>query len=117
MRLPRTRRRATRRMSVGAKRTPSSSATTRKPTALTRISATDPGDTVPVCATAVTVARMTRPSTSSMIAAPSTTRAAGCWSRSRSASTRAVIPTLVAVSVAPTKIAAVVEKPHHAAKR
>ena len=60
-------------------------------------------------ATPVTTLRMTRPSTSSMTAAPMMMRASGVLIRPRSASTRAVMPTEVAVSVAPTKMAAVVE--------
>ena len=52
-----------------------------------------------------TTLRITRPSTSSMTAAPMMMRASGVLIRPRSDSTRAVIPTEVAVSVAPTKMA------------
>ena len=52
----------------------------------------------------VTTARMISPWTSSMIAAPRMIRASLVCDRPRSFRTRAVIPTLVAVSVAPRKI-------------
>src|SRR5690349_4651874 len=51
-------------------------------------------------------ARMTRPNTSSTTAAPRMTRASGVAPLPRSRSTRAVMPTLVAVSVAPRKACA-----------
>ena len=53
----------------------------------------------------LTTLRITSPSTSSMTAAPRMIRASGVRIRPESDSTRAVIPTEVAVSVAPTKIA------------
>jgi hypothetical protein len=58
-----------------------------------------------------TTARMTRPITSSMTAAPRIIWLSGSWRRFKSDSTRAVIPTLVAVSVAPATTATNVAKP------
>ena len=66
-------------------------------------------------ATRLTTLRITRPSTSSMTAAPMMMRAAGVLIRPRSAKTRAVIPTDVAVRVAPRKMAAVPASPPLAA--
>ena len=56
---------------------------------------------VPSSTTRVTIVRMIRPSTSSATAAPRTTRASFVDNARRSPKTRAVMPTLVAVSVAP----------------
>ena len=58
---------------------------------------------------------MTKPSTSSMTAAPMMMRASIVLMRPRSESTRAVIPMEVAVRVAPMKIAAVPRSPAPAA--
>jgi multisubunit Na+/H+ antiporter MnhG subunit len=55
-----------------------------------------------------TTVRMTRPSTSSIIAAPIMILASSLFIWPKSDRTRAVIPTDVAVRVAPTKMAAVV---------
>ncbi len=63
-------------------------ATARKTTLFTARKATPPGETWPVMAMPVTTARVIRPRMSSTTAAPSTTLAAGSWSRPRSASTR-----------------------------
>ena len=52
-------------------------------------------------ATAATTASTSRPSTSSITAAPSTMRASGVWTLPRSLKTRAVIPTLVAQRTVP----------------
>ena len=61
--------------------------------------------------TLTTTVRMIRPSTSSATAAPSTIRASVVASARRSPKTRAVMPTLVAVSAAPRKIAVSVSQP------
>ena len=53
----------------------------------------------------LTTPRIISPSTSSIMAAVRTILASFVWSRSRSARTLAVIPTLVAVNVAPVTIA------------
>ena len=68
-------------------------------------------ETLPSVTTRVTTVRMTRPSTSSATAAPSTVRASTDASARRSPNTRAVMPTLVAVSAAPTKTASSPENP------
>ncbi len=52
----------------------------------------------------VTAERMTNPMTSSITAAPKITRASLLCERLRSLNTRAVMPTLVAQSVAPMKM-------------
>ena len=87
---------------------PEHTATTRKPAATASVRATPSRVTAPPAATPETTLRITSPSTSSMTAAPMMIRASGVPIRPRSESTRAVIPTDVAVSVAPTKMAAVV---------
>ena len=61
--------------------------------------------------TLTTTVRMISPSTSSATAAPSTIRASVVASARRSPNTRAVMPTLVAVSAAPRKIAVSVSTP------
>ena len=104
-RAPRARSRPIKPTSHGARRKAMNTATTRKTTLFTARRAIPPSETPPVVATPVTTARVIRPRMSSTTAAPSTTLAAGSWSRPRSASTRAVMPTLVAVKVAPTKTA------------
>ena len=58
-----------------------------------------------------TTVRITRPSTSSATAAPRTTRASVVASARMSPNTRAVMPTLVAVSAAPRKMDVVVSCP------
>ena len=58
-----------------------------------------------------TTVRITRPRTSSATAAPSTVRASTVVRARRSPKTRAVMPTLVAVRAAPTKIASLVLNP------
>ncbi len=62
-------------------------------------------------ATPVTTLRITSPSTSSITAAPMMILASGVFIRPKSDRTRAVIPTDVAVSVAPMKMAAVTRSP------
>src|ERR1051325_6752404 len=86
---------------------PSASAPPRNTAAFATISPTLPKAIgVPALAAAMTplsTARMTSPNTSSTTAAPRITRASGVVLLPRSCSTRAVIPTLVAVRVAPRK--------------
>ncbi len=76
MSVPRARSRPTQPTSVGASQTPTRTAATRKTTAFAASRPTAPRDTLPVCATPVTTARMIRPRMSSTTAAPSTTLAA-----------------------------------------
>ncbi len=90
--------------SRGATAMPTAVQTTRKATASpmmppTAITSSEPS---PVMSRTTTV-RMTRPSTSSATAAPSTVLASMVASARRSPKTRAVMPTLVAVSAAATK--------------
>src|SRR6267143_2994591 len=73
--------------------------------ALARMSPAPAIDRVPVAARPLTTAKSASPRTSSTTAAPRTTCAAGSCSRPRAERTRAVIPTLVAVRVAPMKTA------------
>ena len=80
---------------------PTTVATTRKPIATSRISATSTIDTEPSETSRTTTVRITRPRTSSATAAPSTVRASTVARARRSLNTRAVIPTLVAASAAP----------------
>src|SRR6185295_10254651 len=107
----RTRMRTTTSNSLGTRYRPTSTATTRKATATARVRTTPSTETAAPPATPETTLRMTSPSTSSMTAAPMMTRASDVAMRPRSDSTRAVIPTEVAVRVAPTKMAAVVRSP------
>ncbi len=79
--------------------------TARNATATNTIHSTLSADTEPEVARRTTTVRMTRPITSSATAAPSTVRDSTIANALRSPSTRAVMPTLVAVSAAPTKIA------------
>ena len=72
------------------------------PNAVSVLRATLPSVTSPPATTSLTTARMMSPMTSSITAAPSTTWLSGSCSRPRSESTRAVMPTDVAVSVAPS---------------
>ena len=65
------------------------------------IPTTSPIDTEPSETSRTTTVRITSPSTSSATAAPSTVRASTVASARRSLNTRAVMPTLVAVSAAP----------------
>src|SRR5881397_2877335 len=104
---PRTRIRSTRPNSRGASFSPIHRATKRKTTATPRMrSAPCRLNAVPA-ASAETTPKMTSPMTSSITAAPRITRASRLCSTWRSLSTRAVIPTEVAVRVAPTKMAVV----------
>ena len=87
----------------GASARPTTTAPTRKAKASTTMIATSRALTVPLWTKPVTTARITRPSTSSMTAAPSTMRASGESRRFASRNTRPVMPTEVAQRVAPTK--------------
>ena len=73
-------------------REPTNVATTRKPIATSRISATSAIDTEPSDTSRTTTVRITSPSTSSATAAPSTVRASTVASARRSLNTRAVMP-------------------------
>ena len=84
----------------GAIIAPSAVATTRNATASSRMPASVPIEIVPSDTMRTTTVRMTRPSTSSATAAPSTVRASTDASARRSLNTRAVMPTLVAESAA-----------------
>src|SRR6267143_689929 len=104
---PRTRIRSTRPKSRGATFNPIHRAAKRKATATPRMrSAPCRLNAVPP-ASPETTPRMTSPMTSSITAAPKIRRASRLCSTWRSLSTRAVIPTEVAVRVAPTKMAGV----------
>src|SRR5438876_611486 len=102
---PRTRMRSTRPKSRGASFSPIQRAANRNATATPRMrSAPCRLNAVPA-ASPETTPRITSPMTSSITAAPRIRRASRLCSTWRSLSTRAVIPTEVAVSVAPTKMA------------
>ncbi|CAB4885192.1 unannotated protein [freshwater metagenome] len=73
----------------------------RNPTASPVVPRIDAALTLPSTTTRVTIVRMMRPSTSSATAAPRTMRDSVDDSTPRSPKTRAVMPTLVAVSAAP----------------
>ena len=73
--------------------------------------ATDTTDTDPSVTSRTTTVSTTRPMTSSATAAPSTMRASVVASARRSPKTRAVMPTLVAVSAAPTNSDVLKSKP------
>src|SRR5213080_2396040 len=104
---PRTRIRSTRPNRRGASFSPIHRATKRKATATPRMrSAPCRLNAVPA-ASAETTPKMTSPMTSSITAAPRISRASRLCKTWRSLSTRPVIPTDVAVSVAPTKMAVV----------
>ena len=68
-------------------------------------------DTEPSVTSRTTTVRTTRPMTSSATAAPSTIRASVVARARRSPKTRAVMPTLVAVSAAPTNSAVLKSSP------
>ena len=97
--------RATSSNRVGAIRTPIVDVTTRNATASPTTPATVRTDTVPSATTRTTTVRITSPITSSATAAPRTVRASIEPRARRSPKTRAVMPTLVAVSAAPTNSA------------
>src|SRR2546426_1654290 len=102
---PRTRMRSTRPKSRGASFSPIQRAANRNATATPRMrSAPCRLNAVPA-ASPETTPRIRSPMTSSITAAPRMRRASRLCSTWRSLSTRAVIPTEVAVSVAPTKMA------------
>jgi hypothetical protein len=86
---------------LGANRAPRIAATSRKPMATPRMTATSRTETDPSDTRRTTTVRMINPSTSSTTAAPSTVRASTVASARRSLNTRAVIPTLVAARAAP----------------
>src|SRR5882724_1345931 len=103
--IPRTRIRSTTPNSRGASLSPIHRAADRNATATPRMrSAPCRLNAVPA-ASPETTPRITSPMTSSITAAPRIRRASRLCSTWRSLSTRAVIPTEVAVSVAPTKMA------------
>src|SRR5882672_2768446 len=105
--MPRTRIRSTTPNSRGASLSPIHRATNRNATATPRMrSAPCKLNAVPA-ASPETTPRITRPMTSSITAAPRIRRASRLCSTWRSLSTRPVIPTEVAVRVAPTKMAVV----------
>ncbi len=97
--------------SGGAKRRPTKLPSTRKRTATRMMPATDRIDTEPSVTRRTTTVSTTRPITSSATAAPSTTRASRVARARRSPKTRAVMPTLVAVSAAPTNRAVLKSSP------
>src|SRR3989454_8218815 len=106
---PRTSIRSTRRKSRGAPYSPTHGARKRTATATPRIrSAPCRLNAVPAASPETTL-KITSPMTSSITAAPRIRRASRLCSTCRSLSTRPVIPTEVAVSVAPTKMAVVSE--------
>ena len=90
---------------AGANRVPRTTASTRNPTANKKILPTERMPSAAPPTMPDTTARITIPRTSSITAAPMMMRASGVCIRFRSESTRAVMPTEVAVRVAPTKIA------------
>ena len=102
---PRVRIRSTKSKIVGAKRVPRTTASTRKPTANRKILPTERTPSAAPPTIPDTTARITIPSTSSITAAPMMILASGVCIRFKSDSTRAVMPTEVAVRVAPTKMA------------
>ena len=97
--------------SGGATRRPTTPPATRNSTATPMMPATDRIDTDPSVTMRTTTVRTTRPMTSSATAAPRTMRASVVASASRSPNTRAVMPTLVAVSAAPTNNAVLPSSP------
>ncbi len=115
MRPPRARIFPTQVRRVGAKRIPIATARTMKTRAFVRISPMVVKENAPVWTSPVMMARITSPRMSSRTAAPRTTREAASWRRPRSERTRAVIPTLVAVRVAPMKTATSIGFPHQIA--
>src|SRR2546429_1971125 len=106
-RTPRTRMRSTRPKSRGASFNPTHRAIKRKATATPRMRNAPRRLNAVRAASPEPTPRITSPMTSSMTAAPRITRASRLCSTWRSLSTRAVIPTEVAVRVAPTKMAVV----------
>src|SRR6266540_190965 len=104
---PRTCIRSTRPNSRGATFSPIHSATNRNATATPRMRSAPCGLNAVPAASPETTPRMTSPMTSSITAAPRIRRASRLCSTWRSLSTRPVIPTDVAVRVAPTKMAVV----------
>ena len=95
----------------GTASTPTTPDSTRKPSASSSVEATPPTVTLSPLTTLTTTVRMIRPMTSSATAAPSTTRASVVARARRSPNTRAVMPTLVAVSAAPMNSAVSVSRP------
>src|SRR3989442_1753888 len=98
----------------GASAVPSAPAATRTPTGTASVRTTPSALTAAPAASPETTPRITRPSTSSITAAPRMSRASVESMRFRSESTRAVIRTDVAVSVASTKIATIIASPNGA---
>jgi hypothetical protein len=92
-------------------RWPATTTATRNPAAIAKVVAIPATLMAPPAARPDTTPRMTSPTTSSSTAAPRMIRASGVSMAPRSPNTRAVIPTDVAVSVAPMKIATVPMSP------
>ncbi len=103
--------RFTRRMKCGTITRPTIPAPTRNKAARPIVSSTVPTPTSPPVTDLTTTVRITSPSTSSTTAAPRTIRDSSAFSVPRSPNTRAVIPTLVAVSAAPMNTAGFVSCP------
>ena len=96
---------------------PASATKTVKAIAWTAIRPICPSETVPPCPSAETTASTIIPRMSSMTAAPRMIRASSERIWPRSASTRAVIPTLVATIAVPMKIASMVGSPSTSATK
>ena len=101
-------RRATPPSSRGTTRRPTTPVTSKKATANPVVPATETTENPPPVASLATTVKMINPRTSSTTAAPRTTRASLVPRAPRSPNTRAVMPTLVAVSAAPMNTAVVV---------
>ena len=107
--------RSTKRKSGSASLSPTRPPTTRKATATKTIQRTESTETEPSVTRRTTTVRTTRPITSSATAAPRTSRASVVANARRSPKTRAVMPTLVAVSAAPDEelgVEVVGDRPH-----
>ena len=104
--------RCTRSSRRGTPSSPTNPVTSKNAIARPSVPATMPTLTDPPVTILTTTVRITRPSTSSATAAPRTTLASVVARARRSPNTRAVMPTLVAVSAAPTKIAVFVSCPN-----
>ena len=99
---------------AGASRMPITTEATRNATAMPMTLPVSVTEIEPTSTRRTTTVRITRPRTSSATAAPSTVRASTVVRARRSPKTRAVMPTLVAVRAAPTKIASLVLNPRAA---
>ena len=101
------------RNNLGTTNTPSSPVPNKKSSANPNVCATVPMPTDPPVTTFTTTVKMIRPRTSSATAAPRTIRDSIDASALKSPKTRAVIPTLVAVSAAPNSSAVFVDSPNN----